>query len=75
MCCVIFVGLLTSVCGLCWRQTLVLLHTRVWRLWNGRRFENGPNYLRNTEHYHAAVDEFQRRLDRVIDVKGGRIEK
>ena len=27
------------------------------------------------EHYRAAVDEFQRRLDMVIDVKGGHIEK
>ena len=27
------------------------------------------------EHYRAAVDEFQRRLDIVIDVKGGHIEK
>ena len=27
------------------------------------------------EHYHAAEDEFQRRLDMVIDVKGGNIEK
>ena len=45
---VIFVGLLTSVCGLCWRQGLVLLDTRVRRLWNGLWFENGPKYLRNT---------------------------
>ena len=27
------------------------------------------------EHYRAEVDEFQRRLDMVIDVKGGIIEK
>ena len=27
------------------------------------------------KHYRAAVDEFQRRLDIVIDVKGGHIEK
>ena len=27
------------------------------------------------EHYRAAVDKFQRRLDMVIDVKGGHIEK
>ena len=27
------------------------------------------------EHYRAAVDEFQRRLDMVIDAKGGHIEK
>ena len=33
--CVIFVELLTSVGSLCWRHGLVLLHTRVWRLWNG----------------------------------------
>ena len=26
------------------------------------------------EHYRAAVDEFQRRLDMLIDVKGGHIE-
>ena len=26
------------------------------------------------EHYRAAVDEFQRRYDMVIDVKGGHIE-
>ena len=45
---VVFVELLTSVCGLCWRQRLVLLHTRVWRLWNGLWFENGPKYLKNT---------------------------
>ena len=42
---VVFVGLLTSVYGLCWRQRLVRLHTRVWRVWNGLWFENGPNTL------------------------------
>ena len=30
------------------RKRPVLLHTRVWTLWNGLWFENGPKYLRNT---------------------------
>ena len=27
------------------------------------------------EHYRAAVDEFQRRVDMIVDVNGGHIEK
>ena len=45
---VVFVELLISACGLYWRRRPVRLHTRVWRLWNGLRLENGPRYLRNT---------------------------
>ena len=45
---VVFIGLLTSVCGLSWRQKTVLCHTQVWRLWNGLWLDNEPKYPRNT---------------------------
>ena len=79
---VVFAGLLTSVCGLCWTSDFCawsLLETKACFVAHMNVEVLKLSLVREwakitQEHYRAAVDELQRRIDMVIDVKGGHIE-